>query len=364
MGAAQSSVVSPRSSRAAGMRVAVGQFSELTDGMLRFAAQLGVSGVQLNTPRLPGEARWEVEDLRALVRRCEPYGLVLEAIENVPISFYDRAMLGLPDQEEQIANYQATIRAVGAAGIPILGYHFMPNGVWRTSTTTPGRGGARVTAFDMALVDEAHAAGQLAQTAERDRWIARLHVLDDGEEVDAERMWANYRAFMHAVLPVAKEVGVKLALHPDDPPVPTLGGVARLFGTVDGFKRAEAIAEETGAGKAWGLDLCLGCCAEMTGGAVNVMEMIEHFGPRGRILYVHFRDVQGTVPRFQECFLGEGNWDPASVLLALRRNRFSGFLLDDHVPHMDDDTPWGHRSRAHAIGYLQGLLNMAEQVAL
>ena len=90
--------------------------------------------------------------------------------------------------------------------------------------------------------------------------------------------------------------------------------------------------------------------------------MIEHFGPLGRIFYVHFRDVQGTVPRFQECFLGEGNYDPATVMLALKRGGFTGFLLDDHVPHMDDDTAYGHRARAHAIGYMQGLLNMMAQI--
>jgi mannonate dehydratase len=138
--------------------------------------------------------------------------------------------------------------------------------------------------------------------------------------------------------------------------------VARIFREPEGFKRAERIAEETGAGDAWGLDLCLGCCSEMPGGAVNVREMIEYFGPRGRILYIHFRDVQGTVPTFQECFLGEGNWDPAEIMLLLKRNGFTGFLLDDHVPHMHDDSEWNHRGRAHAIGYMQGLLNMMERV--
>jgi mannonate dehydratase len=159
---------------------------------------------------------------------------------------------------------------------------------------------------------------------------------------------------MRAVIPVAEAAGVKLALHPDDPPVEMLGGVARLFRHVEGFKRAHAITPST----AWGLDLCLGCCSEMPGGALNVMAMIEQFGPLGKIFYVHFRDVQGTVPSFQECFLGEGNCDPATVLLALDRVGFTGFILDDHVPALVDDTPWGHRGRAHAIGYLQGMLNM------
>ena len=101
----------------------------------------------------------------------------------------------------------------------------------------------------------------------------------------------------------------------------------------------------------------------MPGGARNVRETIEFFGPKGRIFYVHFRDVQGTVPNFQECFIGEGNFDPAEDLMLLKRNGFTGFLLDDHVPHMDGDTDWNHRGRAHAIGYMQGLMQMAAHLA-
>jgi mannonate dehydratase len=246
---------------------------------------------------------------------------------------------------------------MGRAGIPILGYHWMPNSVWRTSRTAPGRGGAHVTAFDMAQVSQAGSEGLRGFVAKRDERLSTMAVLDDEEDVvTAEQLWANFEYFNKAVLPVAEEAGVKLALHPDDPPVEMLGGVARIFRNVEGFKRAEEITNS----EAWGLDLCLGCCSEMPGGKANVMAMIEHFGPRGKILYVHFRDVQGTVPSFQECFLGEGNYNPAEVMLALERNGFTGFLLDDHVPHMDDDSDYGHRGRAHAIGYMQGLLNMME----
>ncbi|CAA9584909.1 MAG: Mannonate dehydratase [uncultured Thermomicrobiales bacterium] len=339
-----------------GMRVAVGQMNELTDETLAYAAQLGVGGVQLNTPRLPGEARWETADLRALVDRCRAHGLRLEAIENVPIHFYDEAMLGLPRRDEQIEHYRGTIRHMGEAGIPILGYHFMPNSVWRTSRVTPGRGGSHVTSFDLALVGGT-ASEQRAFVAKKDERLAALPLFDDAEAVDEPTMWANYAYFMRAVLPVAEEAGVRLALHPDDPPVASLGGVARLFKDIAGFERALEIAA---ASPAWGLDLCLGCCSEMPGGATNVTAMIERFGPLGRIFYVHLRDVQGTVPRFQECFLGEGNYNPAAIVLALKRNGFDGFLLDDHVPAIVNDTLWGHRSRAHAIGYIQGLLKMME----
>ena len=340
------------------MRIALGQFNELTEEKLLFARQLGLSGVQMNTPLLPGTQRWEEADLRALVEKCADYGLRLEAIENVPIHFYDKAMLGLPGRDEQIEHYRATIRNMGAAGIPILGYHFMPNSVWRTSYTTPGRGGAHVTSFDLALV--ASARDQRDFVAKRDERVDAMVVMAEAEHAVGEaEMWANYEYFIKAVIPAAEEAGVKLALHPDDPPVGTLGGIARLFRNVEGFKRA---LEITPSG-AWGLDLCLGCCSEMPGGAINVTEMIDFFGPRGKILYVHFRDVLGTVPAFQECFLGEGNYDPARILLALKRVGFTGFLLDDHVPAIVDDTPWCHRGRAHAIGYMQGLLNMMEAVA-
>jgi mannonate dehydratase len=341
-----------------GMRIAIGQFNELTDEKLIFAQQLGVPGVQMNTPRLPGEMRWEYEDLLHLRQKTEEYGLRFEAIENVPIHFYDKAMLGLPGRDEQIENYISTLRNVARAGIPILGYHFMPNSVWRTSRTSPGRGGAHVTSFDMALVGSAEGK-QTTFVAKRDEKVEALWVREEvgGDVVSEEQMWANYEYFMRAVLPAAAEAGVKLALHPDDPPVPMLGGVARLFRNVEGFKRAEQIALDSPGGEAWGLDLCLGCCSEMPGGQENVAAMIDHFGPRGRILYVHFRDVKGTVPSFAECFIGEGNYDPAETMLRLKRNGFTGFLLDDHVPHMIDDSSWQHRGRAHAIGYMQGILN-------
>ncbi len=179
----------------------------------------------------------------------------------------------------------------------------------------------------------------------------------DGAVIPEEQMWANYEYFIKAVLPVAEEEGIRLALHPDDPPVPMLGGVARLFYRPWGFKHA---FELSGNSPAWSLDLCLGCCSEMPGGKANVSEMIEFFAPKGAIAYIHFRDVRGTVPNFTECFIGDGNYDPAEIIVLLAKNGFDGFLLDDHVPKMDGDSDWNHRGRAHAIGYMQGLLRMAD----
>jgi mannonate dehydratase len=98
----------------------------------------------------------------------------------------------------------------------------------------------------------------------------------------------------------------------------------------------------------------------MAGGRKNVTEMVEYFSPRGAIAYIHFRDVRGTVPDFTEGFIGDGTSDPAEVIMLLAKTGFDGFLLDDHVPKMDGDSDWNHRGRSHAIGYMQGLIKMAE----
>jgi mannonate dehydratase len=344
-----------------GIRIAVGQFNELTDEKLRFAAQIGVKGIQMNNPKLPGDHRWEEKDVRALVDKTKAHGLTLEAIENVPTHFYNKVMLGLPGRDEQIENYQETLRNVGKAGVPILGFHFMPNSVWRTERLAPTRGDAGATKFDMAALEgkskEELRAFMPTSLGRQDS----MPLFDETDGfVTSEMMWENYTYFINAVLPVAEAAGVKMALHPDDPPVSMLGGVARIFHETEGFKRAYALNPNS---PAWGLDLCLGCCSEMPGGKVNVHEMIEYFGPKGRIFYVHFRDVQGTVPNFTECFIGDGNYDPAEVMMQLRKTGFDGFLLDDHVPHMDDDSDWNHRGRAHAIGYMQGLLRMSDRKA-
>lgn len=336
------------------MRVALGQIPDASDELLAFARQLGLASVQLNTPRLPGDREWAYEDLLALRLRCEAAGLRLEAIENVPNSFYERAMLGQPGRDEDIEHVQATIRNLGRAGIPILGYHFMPASVWRTSVALPGRGGAIVTAFDLNVATDPTRGSEVhiaRRDHRRDDPFVRAAQFDLGIELDDDAMWANYRYFMEGIVPVAEEADVRLALHPDDPPVPRLGGVARLFRSVDGLRRAMATAPSRHSG----LDLCLGTVSEM-GGEAAVIEAVETFGPAGQIVYVHLRDVKGTVPRFEECFLGEGNYDPLVVLRTLRRVGFDGFILDDHVPRMVDDSDYMHRGRAHAIGYIQGLL--------
>ena len=328
------------------MRFALGQFNELTHEKLTFARQIGIAGVQMNNPRLPDEfGYWRYEDLKRAKDMCDDYGLKLEALENVPRTFYDKAMLGLPGRDEQIENYQKTIRNMAQAEIPILGYNWMPNSVWRTPHKK-GRGGAIVTAFDMTEIENG---------GKPSSGIYELPELE-GRVIDHDMMWENYKYFIDAVMPVVDEVGMKLALHPDDPPVPMLGNVARLFDSSEGFKKAQEIAPSPNHG----MELCLGCFSEM---GEDVVEVIKYFGGENRIFYVHFRDVQGCIPTFQECFLGEGNFDVVDAMKALYDVGFTGFIIDDHVPSLIDDSSWRHRGHAHGTGYLLGLLAAVEKLA-
>ena len=322
------------------MKVAIGQFQSLDEETAEYARQLGVESIQVQTPDIEDSGGyWEYESLRRIVEHCASFNLHLEAVENVPLSFMDDIIRGGPQREEQLNNYCKTIRNVGKAGIAFLGHHFMPTSVWRTSMGAPARGGATATAFDMELIDQGN---------------ANISVKDVAPcEITEKELWNNYTVFLDHVLPVAEAAGVRLALHPDDPPVPAIGKTARIFYSVDSLRRAQEIASGS---PAWGLDLCLGTVSEMVEGADAVRDAVSTFGPAGNICYVHFRQILGTNRQFVECFLGEGTYSPADTIRLLHEVGFDGFLLDDHVPRMTHDSPWGHRSHAYAIGYIQALI--------
>lgn len=320
------------------IRVALGQFRDPSDDMLTFITQLGAEDFLMNTANFPGDKQWEYEDLLAARKKADKHGLRLMALENVPITFYDKVMLGLPGRDEQIEHMQNTVRNMGKAGIPILGLHWMPSGVWSTQPPAQRRGGATARRFEMAE----HPADELT--------FDRVYTEDE--------MWDTFSYYMERLLPVAEEAGVTLAIHPDDPPVEALGGVARIFRNFEGFKRATDTFDSPNLG----LNFCIGCWSEM-GGRENVMRGIRHFAPRGKIIYIHFRDVVGEATSFTECFINEGNLkDKFEVVKALKENGFNSFMIDDHVPHMIDDTRWGHRGRAYAIGYLAALIDAVENL--
>lgn len=318
------------------MRAGFGQFAHATPEYLAFAAQFGATDVLLNTPALPArDGRWELADLVKLRLSVEQYGLRLTALENVPTHFYDHIMLGGPRRDEQVENMVATVRNIARAGIPIFGYNWMPSHVWRTPPATI-RGGAVATAFD-------------------EPTAAKLP-LTHGREYSEEEMWEHLEAWIRLITPVAEEEGIRLGIHPCDPPVEKLGGVPQLLRSFEAYRRLIEIYPSD----ANGIEFCQGTFAEM---GDDIYQMIRYFGERNKILYVHFRNVSGPVPSFHEEFVNTGYVDMYKAMTIYHEVGFDGFFIDDHVPHTRGDTPWGHRGRAFANGYIQALIEAVTKQA-
>lgn len=311
----------------------------LAEADLRLAKQMGMTDVVTTLPGVPmtpereqGPA-WQYLDLLHLRQRVEDAGLTLSVIEGYQLS--DRITLGLPGRDEDLARVCESITNMGRAGIPIYCYNFMAVFNWlRTSTSTRGRGDALVTKFD---------ASQLATAP----------LTYAGETTD-EQMWANFTYFLQRVLPVAEAAKVKLALHPDDPPMSPVRGLARIMRDMEAFKRVIEMAPSVYNG----ITFCQGNFAAM--GNVNIPAAIRYFGSRGKIFFSHFRDVRGSVPVFEETFHDEGKTDMAAAMRAYRDIGFDGPMRPDHAPTMEgesnDNPGYMVRGKIFAIGYMKGLI--------
>lgn len=312
----------------------------LSEADMRLARQVGVTDIVTTMPGVPmtpereqGPA-WDYLDLLHLRQRVEDAGLTLSVIEGYQLS--DRITLGLPGRDEDLARVCETITNMGRVGIPIYCYNFMAVFNWlRTSTTTRGRGDALVTKFD---------GNELVNAS-----------LTYAGEIDDEQMWANFSYFLQRVLPVAEAANVKLALHPDDPPMSPVRGLARIMRDVDAFDRALDLADSPSNG----ITFCQGNFAAM--GNVDVPASIRHFGKRNKIFFAHFRDVRGSVPVFAETFHDEGKTDMAATMRAYRDISYDGPMRPDHAPTMEgesnDDPGYMVRGKLFAIGYMRGLLD-------
>jgi len=237
-------------------------------------------------------------------------------------------VLGLEGFDLKVAQYQQYLRDLGRAGITYTTYAHMANIKmlpYYQTRVGQARGGIPTREFDMAEA-------------------AKLP-FSHGRAYSDEEIWDTFTRFIRQVMPVAEEAGVRIGLHPDDPPVPTLGGVARVIRDFAGYERAVELADSPN----FGLCFCVGTWAE--GGAMmgrDVLGMIDHFGRQGRLFKIHFRNVDAPLPRFRETLVDEGYVDMYEVMRALREVDFDGVLIPDHVPDTGDG-----RSTAYTLGYMR-----------
>lgn len=290
----------------------------------------------------PGQL-WTLEELVALRRAIEAEGLKLEAIENLDPAHWHDILLDGPRRAEHIANVQTIIRRMGEAGIPILGYNFSIAGVAGRITGNFARGQAESVGMDGPL-DRPIPRGMVWNMIYDPQ--APAGTLDP---ITSDELWRRLSAFLADVLPVAEASGVKLAAHPDDPPLPTVRGQPRLVWQPHLYQRLIDLNPSPSNL----LEYCIGTLAEMTEG--DVYSATERYSSQGRLGYVHFRNVHGKAPHYKETFIDDGDIDMARILQILRRNRFDGVLIPDHTPHMSCAAPW-HAGMAYAMGYMQAAL--------
>jgi mannonate dehydratase len=171
--------------------------------------------------------------------------------------------------------------------------------------------------------------------------------------VSAEECWDRILYFYERIVPVAESAKVKLATHPDDPPLVHYRGVHQVLNSFAGFKRLTEEFESPYNG----LLLCLGTMQEAS---QDVVGMIRYFGERQKVYYVHYRNVRGNVhlpvPKYEEVFQDEGELDMVAAMTALKEVGFTDWIVNDHVPGLMDDTDWGHRSLAWQVGFIRGVL--------
>ena len=355
------------------MKLGLGLYkSILTDNNFRFARQAGATHlvVQLvdyikggDSPNLTRDyldgwgitenenKLWEYEDLKALKKQIEGHGLTWEAIENFdPAHWYDILLDG-PKKEKQLENIKRTIQNVGKAGIPIIGYYFSLAGVWGWKAQETGRGQAKSIVFDASKIDpERPIPKGMVWNMTYDTAAGQGTVAP----VSYEELWDRFEYFLKAIIPVAEENNVRLAAHPDDPPLPTLRGTSRLIHKPTGYDQLLEMVHSD----ANGIEFCMGTAQEMKDG--DIYECLDKYTAMNKICYVHFRNVIGKVPHYREAFVDEGDIDMVKALQILKRNNFNGVIIPDHTPEMSCNAPW-HAGMAYALGYMKGAMQALEK---
>lgn len=315
---------------------------------LQFMRQLGVEYV-VSGASPGGSGALEVDDLKRRKAYYAEHGLIWDVIENLAPTIYYKVMLGEEGREEQMDRVCESIRAVGEAGIGVLQYQWMLLGGLRTEYSPTGRGGSRVPRFDMAVAERMPAAAM--------DWLGSgVYPTVPDRELSAEQVWDNLRYFLERAVPVAEEAGVKLAAHPDDAPVPTYMGVARILVDWDGLQGCIDAVPSAHSG----LGFCMGTIGTMAD--MDVVEAIRHFGGMDRIHFAHFRNPRGQVPFFDEVFPDEGDIDMVEAVKAFAEVGFDGVIRIDHCPGVIGDNAHADRSFGFQVGYVQGLIQSLDRL--
>lgn len=298
--------------------------------------QMGIDyAIAKLAPELTGEA--PIHDYASFARSKEIYeeqGFQLYGLEGDQLDM-TRIKLGLPGKEKDIEDYQRMLENMGRLGVNFICYNFMYPGWYRTHKALPERGGALVSGFSYETT--------LQQP------------LDKYAPVSESQMWENYHWFIEQVVPVAEAADVKMGLHPDDPPVSPVHGIARILTSADAIRKALSFSNSP----SHGLTFCQGTYTTMN---EDVASLIYEW--KNRVRFVHIRDVVGHPKDFRETFHDNGPTNMYAMMKAYKEIGFDGPIRSDHVPTMagesNEHVGYEMRGNLFGIGYIKGLLDAVE----
>ena len=325
----------------AGMQASEAYFSGMNERKIALLKQMdvfgAVGGISAKLAGADGKP-YEEKTVAAVKEAWKNVGLNFNVVEGPP-SLGEKTKLGLEGRDEEIANFITLMKSLSKAGVDTICYNWMPViGWYRTDNARPGRGGALMTAFDYEDIKNAP--------------------LTQYGVVTKETMWKNLEYFLKAVVPEAEKVGMKLAMHPDDPQVDSIKGISRIMTSVDNFKRLVNMYPSPSNG----ITMCQGNFSLM---GADIPETVKYFGKKKLIHFVHFRNVQdlsGKVPsqKFTETFHDEGQIDMYKAMEAYYNVGFKGPIRPDHVPTMAGDSNdfpgYSTIGSLFAWGYIKGLM--------
>lgn len=303
---------------------------------VKLASQIGITkAIVMTRPVLQEIPRTQYPaKLREIKAYFQSAGMTFAGVESHPVPA-EKIKLGIPGRDEEIENYIACIKALSEVGATLLCYNWMAGiGWYRTRTNVPERGGALTSEFDRA-------------TAEKEG-------LTQFGEISEDRLWRNLDYFLRAVIPVAEQAGVKMALHPDDPPVSPLRGIGRILTSAAAFRRVMNMVPSPMNGITF-------CQANFKLMGEDMAALVREWCGQKKLFFVHFRDVVGTRDHFRETFHDNGPTDLAQLLRTYHESGFDGPMRPDHAPTLEgeaNDRPgYSMGGKLFAVGYMKGVMD-------
>lgn len=326
------------------MKIGFAFFHPVHEIAQHHAQQLGVRHAVTNASWAGGFSNyvheWDYMPLLKTKLSMNEFGLEFSVLEGV--NFIDAAKLGTKDKDIAIEHFCKLLENMSKLGIKTVCYNWMPVWGWfRTRHNRQLPGGATVTEFDCSLVPG--------------------EPITDIGLFKTDALWTNLEYFLKKVVPFAEKYEIQLALHPDDPPVSSIGGIDRILTSADAMQQAIDLVPSAFNG----ITMCQGSFAAM---GENIPSVIHHFGEEKKLFFSHFRDINGTIEKFNEEFHHTGMTDMYSAMKSYYEIGFNGVIRPDHVPTMYEDKVneqgYGINGNLFATGYIMGMMEAIEKEML